>query len=323
MNRGNLVLDVKRLRLLVELSRRGTIAAVAQALSYSPSAVSQQLGVLEKEAGTVLLEPVGRRVRLTAEAELLVIHAEVVLAELEQAQAHLESSRGEVIGTVRVAAFQTAVLALVPAVLLRLQDRYPDLRVEVTEMEPELSLPALVAGDFDLVLGEEYPNHPLPRLPGADRDGLLLDPLHLVVPASWGHVSLSDLADRPFAMEPEGTTSREWAAALCRAEGFEPDVRYTSTDLQIHLRLVQHGLAAAILPRLADASSHSDVAAFALDGDPARRVFYCTRTGAKRRPALAALIDGLHVGPPNSAEVTGSGGSQGNMMTRTTRTWQV
>jgi DNA-binding transcriptional LysR family regulator len=288
------VLDVKRLRLLVELSRRGTIAAVAQALSYSPSAVSQQLGVLEKEAGTALLEPVGRRVRLTAEGELLVVHAEVVLAELEQAQAGLAASRGEVIGTVRVAAFQSAVLTLMPAVLLRLHDRYPDLRVEVTEMEPERSMPALVSGDFDLVLGEEYPNHPLPKLAGADREPLLLDPLQLVVPASWGWVSLADLAARPFALEPEGTTSREWAAAVCRAEGFEPDVRYTSTDLQIHLRLVQHGLAAALLPGLADASAHSGVAAFVLEGDPARRVFYSTRAGSKRRPALAALIDGLH-----------------------------
>ena len=181
-----------------------------------------------------------------------------------------------------------------PDVLVHLEDRYPNLRVQVTEKEPEDSLPALSAGDFDLVLGEEYPDQPLPGVPGADRETLLLDPLELAVPARWGRVGLADVADRPFAMEPEGTTSRRWAVTHCRSHGFEPDVRYTSTDLQVHLRLVEHGLAAALLPQLAHASKHHGVTAVTLDGHPARRVFLCTRTGAQRRPALKAVVDALH-----------------------------
>ncbi len=147
------MLDVRRLRLLVELSRRGTIAAVAQALSFSPSAVSQQLSVLEKEAGATLLEPLGRRVRLTAEGELLVEHAASVLAQLESAQAALAGLRGEITGTIRVAAFQSAVLSLLLPTVRQLARTDPGCRVEVAELEPEVSIPALVAGDFDLVLG--------------------------------------------------------------------------------------------------------------------------------------------------------------------------
>src|SRR5918911_518503 len=158
------MLDLRRLRLLRELARRGTIAAVAEALAYSPSAVSQQLAAREKEAGVRLLEPAGRRVRLTAQADLLVAHAEVLLEEMERAEASLARSLNQAVGTLRVAAFQTAVLALVPQALLDLESEHPSLRVEVTELEPEVALAALVTGEFDLVLGEEYPGLPLPRL---------------------------------------------------------------------------------------------------------------------------------------------------------------
>src|SRR5690349_18417886 len=138
MLRGAAMLDLRRLRLLRELARRGTIAAVAEALSYSPSAVSQQLAALEKETGVPLLEPAGRRVRLTAAAELLVTHTEVLFEEVERAEAALAQSLGANVGTLRVAAFQTAVLTLVPNALTRLERDHPGLRVEVTELEPDV-----------------------------------------------------------------------------------------------------------------------------------------------------------------------------------------
>ena len=134
------MLDLRRLRLLRELGRRGTITAVAKALSYSPSAVSQQLTALEKETGVRLLEPAGRRVRLTAQADLLIAHTEVLLEEMERAEAALAQSLNETVGTLRLAAFQTAVLALVPHALTDLEQQHPRLRVEVTELEPEIAL---------------------------------------------------------------------------------------------------------------------------------------------------------------------------------------
>jgi DNA-binding transcriptional LysR family regulator len=292
------VLDVKRLRLLVELSRRGTIAAVAQALSYSPSAVSQQLSVLEKEAGVALLEPVGRRVRLTSEGELLVSHAQRILRELEQASTSLEAAAGTVEGTVRMAAFQSAVLTLMPPALIALQTERPALRVELSEMEPEQSLPALAAGDFDIVLAEEYPNRPQPRLMGVTREDLVGDDLELVAPARWGPSSIEAMATAPFAMEPRGTPAREWAEGVCRQAGFEPNVAYTSTDLQIHLRMVDSALAAALMPRLAGADRYRGVQAWPLPGLPTRRVFAAVRQGSAGRPAVKAVIEAIKTTSP-------------------------
>ena len=292
------MLDLRRLRLLRELARRGTIAAVAQALSYSPSAVSQQLTALEKETGVRLLEPAGRRVRLTPQADLLVAHAQVLLEDMERAEAALARSLSETAGTLRVAAFQTAVLALVPHALSQLARQHPSLRVEVTELEPELALPALIVGEFDLVLCEEYPGFPLPRPRETERHDLFTDELRLITPAGWSEQSLSSLASRPFVLEPVGTTARQWATAACRQAGFEPDARYTTTDLQIHLRLVESGLAAALLPDLSGAGDRQDVAAFRLRGRPSRQIFTTVRSGAARHPKVQAFTTALTADKP-------------------------
>ena len=291
------MLDVRRLRLLRELSRRGTISAVAGALSYSPSAVSQQLAILEREVGVPLLEPMGRRVRLTAQAELLVAHTGVVLAELERAEASIAASREQVSGRLRVASFQSALLTLLPPILLSLADAHAGLRVEVTEVESEASLAALVAGEFDIVLGEEYPGHPQPRPAEIERQDGPADELSLVLPRSWPAGPLAGLAGRPFVMEPPGSPAGEWAAASCRREGFEPDVQFTSTDLQIHLRLVESGLAAALLPDLAGASTRPSVQIQALTGRPARQIFTAVRRGASGHPAVSAFRAALSTTP--------------------------
>lgn len=284
------MLDLRRLRLLRELRRRGTIGAVAEALSYSPSAISQQLATLEKEAGVTLLEPVGRRVRLTAQAELLVEHTERLLEEMERAEAELARSLEAVVGTLRVAAFQTAVLALVPSTLQRVAEEHPGLRVEITELEPEVAVPALVAGDFDLVLGEEYPGLPLRRPRELERRDLFTDELRLAIPTSWRERSLATLSSRPFVLEPPGTAAYEWSLALCRTTGFEPDVRYSSTDLQIHLTLVEHGLAVALVPDLSGAQTRSGLTLRRLPDRPRRLVFAATRRGAAEHPTIQAFL---------------------------------
>jgi len=299
------MLDLRRLRLLRELARRGTITAVAEALSYSPSAVSQQLAALEKEAGVRLLEPAGRRVRLTPQGDLLVAHTQVLLEEMERAEAELAQSLNETVGTLRVAAFQTAVLALLPHALSQLARQHPSLRVEVTELEPEVALPALAAGEFDLVLGEEYPGQPLPRPRETERHDLLTDELRLITPAGWSERSLTSLASRPFVLEPVGTTAREWATAACRQAGFEPDVRYTSTDLQIHLRLAGSGLAAALLPDLSGAGDRQDVVTHRLQGRPRRQIFSTVRRGAARYPKVQAFTTALKAHGPSRAPILG------------------
>ena len=176
------MLDVRRLRLLVELSDRGTLAAVAEALSYSPSSVSQQLSLLEREAGVPLLVQVGRRVQLTPQAEVLVAHARAVLDRLEEAESDVARSLTTVGGTVRIAVFQSAAHAIVPQALTLLRAEHPDLRVEVTEREPELALFDVAARDFDLVIAEQYPGHTRAHRDDLDRVHLAADAIRLALP---------------------------------------------------------------------------------------------------------------------------------------------
>ncbi|MFE9174443.1 LysR family transcriptional regulator [Streptomyces kebangsaanensis] len=293
--------DLHRLRLLRELKHRGTLAAVAAALSYAPSSVSQQFSQLEAEVGVRLLEPVGRRVRLTEQAEILVAHTEAVLERLERAEAEIAASLTDLTGTLRIASFQTAALALVPAALGLLRDLHPRLRVHVTHREPEKALPALHARDFDLVLAEEYPGNPNPRPAGFEQEDLLDDPLRLALPKPAGGsdtegpmAALRSLADHPWVMEPEGTAARHWAMTLCRDAGFEPDVRFETTDLLLHLRLVEQKHAAAFLPDLLWTGRPPTVALRQLPrGRRARRIFTVVRRGRSRHPAVLACRDAL------------------------------
>ncbi|MGW7368837.1 LysR family transcriptional regulator [Streptomyces sp. NPDC054841] len=287
------MLDLHRLRLLRELKHRGTLAAVAAALAYSPSSVSQQLAQLESGVGVPLLEPVGRRVRLTPQAEILVAHTEALLERLEQAEADIATSLAELTGTLRIASFQTAALALVPAALTLIQASHPRLRVHVTQLEPETALPALLARDFDLVVGEEYPGSPGPRPDRIEQEELCTDTLRLALPGPGDpgepQQALRRLAAHPWVMEPEGTVARQWALALCRDAGFEPDVRYESTDLLLHLRLVEEGHAAALLPDLVWHGRTPTVPLRDLpSGRASRRIFTAVRSGGSRHPAVVA-----------------------------------
>ena len=245
------MLDVRRLRFLVELSHRGTIAAVADALHMSPSGISQQLALLEREAGAVLLERVGRGVRLTDAGRRLAERGADIIAALELAQAELRSSEEPPSGTCRVAAFGSAARALVPA-LLDCQQRHPGLRVELVESEPEVAVPALLSGDFDLVVSEEYPGSDPTPPRHADREVLGADPLEMVAAESLlrGPDLVKQGGRLPWALEPVGASSRAWAVQHCLGLGFRPAVQYESYDLDLLLLLVRQGAAASVLPKL-------------------------------------------------------------------------
>lgn len=230
--------DLHRLRLLRELSHRGTLAAVAEALGYSPSAVSHQLSILEREVNARLLEPAGRGVRLTPAASTLVAHTEIILRELERAEASIAASRTEITGTVRVATFQTAAHTLVLDAIDRLADKHPRLVVTFTQLNAEAAIPALLARDFDLVLSEEYPGNPPSPHPGVTTSRVIDDPLLLAVPTAWPARSPADLDEAPWVMEQRGTAARAWSESVCRAAGFEPRVRYETSDLGLHAQIV-------------------------------------------------------------------------------------
>lgn len=283
------MLDIRRLRLLVELSRRGTLTAVAEALSYSPSSVSEQLKTLESEAGVRLLEQSGRRVRLTPQAWTLVEHAEAILDRMAEAESDIVRSGSGVGGTVRLAVFQSAAHAVLPAALTHLADAHPDLRVEVSERAPEDGLFEVAARGFDLAIAEEYPGYLRPRLPDLDHVAFAHDTIRAALPEDDQARSLRDLADRPWVLEPADTASRQWALQVCRAAGFEPDVRFETADLMAHLRLIRSGHAVGLLPDLVWAGQPPTVRLVDLPGDPERVVFSAARTAAAGRPAVRAV----------------------------------
>src|SRR4051794_15913586 len=176
--------DLHRLRLLRELAERGTMSAVADALRYSPSAVSQQLPALEREVGVALLERAGRGVRLTDAAHLLAQHAGVLLAAAEAAQADLASLTGEVRGTVRAGGLQSATRHLLIPALDATIAEHPGVRIEISEIELEQALPELRLGTIDLVVSDEYDGHPRPRPAGVRFALLHEEHLRLVLPAA-------------------------------------------------------------------------------------------------------------------------------------------
>src|SRR4029453_4407317 len=174
------MLELRRLRLLRELHDRGTVAAVADALQFTPSAVSQQLAMLEREAGVRLLERAGRGVRLTDAALVLVEHAEALLERAALAEADLAAAAGTVTGRGRIAGFQSVALRLPIPAMEALRRDAPQLRCELIEAEPEQALPALALGDVDLVLGDEWHHQPWRLPPGLELHELLREPLRLL-----------------------------------------------------------------------------------------------------------------------------------------------
>jgi DNA-binding transcriptional LysR family regulator len=292
------MLDLRRLRLLRELHARGTIAAVADALKYTPSAVSQQLAVLEREAGRPLLERAGRGVRLTDDALVLVGHAEALLDRAERAQAELAAGAGRVAGRARIASFQsTAIRLAVPAILM-LATAAPDLRCELVEAEPEQSLPALALGDLDLVLADEWQHQPRARPAGVEREDLCRDPVALVLPADHPAarrhrraVPLAALKDDAWVTGHRQAGWDEVTNRTCRElGGFDPDIRHRTNDSVLSLAVVAAGQAVTLLPRLVGLDDRPGVAVRAIaEGDVDRAIFMATRAADAQRPSIQAL----------------------------------
>lgn len=293
------MLDLRRLRLLRELHERGTIAAVAEALQFTPSAVSQQLAALEREAGVTLLERAGRGVRLTDPALVLVEHADALLDRAALAEAELAAAAGTVSGRVRIAGFQSVTLRLALPAMEALARDAPNLRCEFVESEPEQALPALALGDVDLVIADEWQHQPR-RLPSTlQRHDLLRDAVHLVLPT--GHpaarrhreaVPLSELAGEAWTTGHEQMGWEELTQRTCRQHGgFDPDIRHRANDATIGLALVARGLAVALLPDLALPERYRGIVLRAIaNASVDRAIFAVTRVADAARPSMQALL---------------------------------
>src|SRR3954452_19324041 len=247
------MLDVRRLRLLHDLSRLGTIAAVARVHSYTPSAVSQQLSALEREAGVPVLERTGRRVSLTAAGVVLVEHAGIVLAALERTDAALAAAAAGPTGPLRIGAFPTAVRTLLPAALVRLAERHPGLELRVTELDPAQVPAALHEHRLDVGLLHDYDVVPVVPDPALDTVPLLTETVFLALPDAWlpaaalpgvlppGGDPLDAVRDVPWIMASPGTVCHTVILQVCRAAGFVPQGRHHADDFATVLALVAAG----------------------------------------------------------------------------------
>ncbi len=291
------MLGVWRLQLLREVGRRGTIRAAAEAMSITPSAVSQQLRILEAEAGVPLLEPDGRRVRLTDAGQMLVRHADTITAAIDAAEAELAASKGEITGTLRIAAFPTAARAILPGAIAQLGRDHPRLTVTLRDLETAESLAALRLDEVDLALVDEYLDGTRIVEPSIELVELSRDQLYIAVPGPHGAaaqpVALASLAEADWIMDTETSNIRGAVERACARAGFEPRVRSACRDYSVIIALVEAGLGVAVLPGLALRDRRVRARIAPLLPAMSRRVLLAVKPGRRSHPAIAATLAAL------------------------------
>ncbi|HTT54621.1 MAG TPA: LysR family transcriptional regulator [Streptosporangiaceae bacterium] len=297
------MLDLHRLRLLKEFTRRGTIAATAAALGYTPSAVSQQLAALEREAGVILLDRTARSAELTDAGSRLAAHAERILAQVEEAEADLSAGEREPSGRVSVAAFPTGAAAFAPA-LARSLRAHPALTLLLRQTQRDEGLTAVRGGEADVALIDDWAGRRADSGGGLQFYPLLRDPLVLIVPR--GH-PLADPAERVdlrklsetsrWIAAPAGEPSRQAVDRLLAAAGGVPAMPWEFEGLGTIMSLVSRGIGVAAVPRLALAAGEGRVVVRELPGaGVARDVYAVARTASVRRPSVAVILAALHNG---------------------------
>jgi DNA-binding transcriptional LysR family regulator len=289
------MLDVKRMRVLREVALQGSFSAAAESLSYTQSAVSQQVAALEREVGAKLVDRSARGVRLTDAGQALVRHTDAVLARLSEAEAELEAIAGLRGGRLRMASFPTAGSTLVPLAIATYRDRHPAIELSLVEAEPEDSVPMLGAGDIDLALIFEPNGVTEEGRAAVDRVQLLKDPMFAALAkdhplASKPKLRLKDLAAEPWVNPTISCACSKLVQQACLASGFEPHIAFESDDYLAIQGLVAAGVGVALIPDLALTTAREDLVVRPIAGAPARQVLAATPEGAWRAPATEAML---------------------------------
>jgi DNA-binding transcriptional LysR family regulator len=289
------MLNLNRLRILVEVASRGSFSAAADALSYTQSAISQQVAALEAETGVTLIERLPRGVRLTAAGEVLIEYAEGIIARLHAAEAEMAAIAGLRGGQLRMASFPTAGATLMPLAIAIFRGQHPEVGLTLAEGEPEEIGPRLSAGEFDLALLFEFEGTSESLGPELERLALFEDPMFLVLPADHA------LAQRP-ALRLEDLRAEAWiqtsatspcarhVVRSCHGAGFDPTVSFESDDYQTVQGLVAAGVGVALIPKLALSGAREDIAIRALSpSNPVRTVVAATPKGTRLTAAAASM----------------------------------
>jgi DNA-binding transcriptional LysR family regulator len=291
--------DWRKLKLLHELDRRGTIAATAEAMYLTPSAVSQQLAALAREVGVPLLERRGRSVVLTGQARVLLAHAEEMRELAERTRAALDAWSEGTEGYVRVGSLATGIAALVGPAIVRLRGERPGLTIRVSEQEPDEALDLLDAGELEIAVTVDYPGAPAREDARYRRVDLISDVMDAVVPA--GHplagqptVSLTELACDVWVGAAASDACGHIMTGICATAGFSPDVQYHCREWDAVAALVAAGVGVALIPRSAQPLRPRGLAVIPVVGAPATRLLFAlTRAGTEQDPGTRAALEAL------------------------------
>jgi DNA-binding transcriptional LysR family regulator len=290
------MLNVTRLRVLREVARQRSFSGAAEALGYTQPAVSRQVATLEAETATVLVSRDPQGARLTEAGEVLVRHAEVIFAQLEEAESELRAVSGLEGGRVRLATFSSAAASIVPLAIARFRDAYPRVELVVEMLEPEDSLPRLRCGELDLALSNDARWR---TGEAVEYVHLFDDPMYVAMPrghrlAERPKVRLRDLADEPWML---GTTATCPDARMfrraCDAAGFEPNVAFENDDYHAILGFVAAGVGVALIPDLAARAAREDVVIRSLGPRAPVRTVVAALAAGYRAPAAEAMLEVL------------------------------
>src|SRR5277367_2391396 len=303
------MLNLNRLRIFVEVASAGSFSAAADSLSYTQSAVSQQIAALEAETGVTLLERLPRGVRLTPAGQVLLEYADGIIARLHAAEAEMAAIAGLRGGQLRMASFPTAGATLMPLAIAIFRGQHPEVAISLAEGEPEEIGPRLSAGEFDLALLFEFDGTSESLGPDITRQPLLEDPMFLALPADHAlaerrTLRLENLRAEAWIQTSAASSCAKHVVRSCHAAGFEPLVSFESDDYQTVQGLVAAGVGVALIPKLALAGAREDIAIRALSPhSPVRAVIAATPGGTRLTAAAAAMrkilsdVAGRYVGP--------------------------
>ncbi len=293
------MLDVKRLRILREVARQGSFSAAADELYLSQSAVSQQIATLEREVAMRLLDRTREGPKLTEAGRVLVCHAEAAIARLDEAERELAAIAGLEGGELRMASFPSASATLVTEAVASFNGRHPNVRLAITDAEPEDSLPRLRAGELDLALAVDYPSVPMAEERDLELTLVLEESMYVALPkdhelAEREVVPLAQLAEAAWLCGSRPSTCGEAVFRLCRESGFEPRIGFETDDYHVMQGFISAGLGVTLLPDLALPTLHPGVLVRATDPPtPTRRVWAATRAEGARSPATEAMVSTL------------------------------
>ena len=277
------MLDLRRMKVLREVARQGSFSAAAEALSYTQSAVSQQIAALEHEAGAKLLERSPRGVRLTYSGRALVEHSDAIFARLAAAEAELDDIAGLRAGRLRLASFSSAGATLAPLAAGKFRERHPGIRMQLVEADEDESIPLLRAGELELALVFEPHLLPDSALEGIEQVHLLDDVMYAVLPrdhrlAKRRRLRLTDLADDPW-INPVANCA-QIVEEECRRHGIEPDVAFSSEQYATIQGFVAAGVGIALIPELGLHPVRDDVVVRSLGSEaPVRRILAAVHAG--------------------------------------------